>query len=103
IADDTRIQASLPAIQYAMAHGATVILASHLERPKWSPNLQFSLRPGSTRLAELLGRPVAFAEDCIGEPAKKTVDQVVKSGGGVILLENLRFHPEEEKNDAAFA
>src|SRR5437773_12313487 len=103
IADDTRIRASLATIEFAMAHGATVILASHLGRPKGKASPQLSLRPVANRLAELLGRPVAFADDCIGDAARKTVDKVVADGGGVVLLENLRFHPEEEKNDPAFA
>jgi phosphoglycerate kinase len=96
IGDDTRIKSSLPTIQYALAQGATVVLASHLGRPKGKPNPEMSLKPVADRLAELLGRPVAFATDCIGDPASSTK-------GDVVLLENLRFHPEEEKNDAAFA
>jgi phosphoglycerate kinase len=101
ITDDTRIRASLPTIQYALEKGATVVLASHLGRPKGKPNPEYSLRPVSARLAELLGRPVEFAEDSIGEPARRAIE---KAGpGGVVLLENLRFHAEEEKNDPAFA
>jgi phosphoglycerate kinase len=96
IGDDTRIKSSLPTIQYALGHGATVVLASHLGRPKGKVNPDMSLRPIGDRLAQLLGKPVAFATDCIGEQAS-----AVK--GDVVLLENLRFHPEEEKNDAAFA
>ena len=103
ISDDTRIRASLPTIRFAISHGATVILASHLGRPKGRPNPAYSLRPVATRLEELLGRPVAFADDCIGDVAKRTVDEVYRSGGGVVMLENLRFHPEEEQNDPAFA
>src|SRR5204862_3547920 len=67
------------------------------------PNPKYSLEPVSAKLKELLGRPVIFAEDCIGEPARAAVEQAVKASGGIILLENLRFHAEEEKNDPAFA
>ena len=96
IGDDTRIKSSLPTIQYALEQGATVVLASHLGRPKGKPNPEMSLRPVADRLAELLGTPVAFAADCVGDEARN-------AGGDVVLLENLRFHPEEEANDAAFA
>ena len=102
IGDDTRIRASLPTITYALEHGATVILASHLGRPKGKPNPEFSLRPVAARLSELLGRPVEFAEDCIGPPARTAIERAAK-GGKVVLLENLRFHAEEEKNDSGFA
>ena len=92
IGDDTRIRASLPTIQYALEHGArSVILASHLGRPKGKPNPEYSLKPVAKRLEELLGRPVTFVED------------YADAGDGVVLLENLRFHAEEEKNDAGFA
>jgi phosphoglycerate kinase len=102
ITDDTRIRASLPTIEYALGHGAaTVILASHLGRPKGKPSAEFSLRPVAAKLADLVGRPVQFAEDCIGEPAQKAIQQAGKNG--LVLLENLRFRPEEEKNDATFA
>jgi phosphoglycerate kinase len=102
ITDDTRIRASLPTINYAIEHGAaTVILCSHLGRPKGKPNPEYSLKPVAAALSKLLNRPVAFAEDCVGEPARRAVEQAgIK---GVVLLENLRFHPEEEKNDPEFA
>lgn len=96
IGDDTRIRASLPTIQYALAQGATVVLASHLGRPKGKVNPEMSLKPIADRLSALLGRPVVFATDCIGDAARSAT-------GDVVLLENLRFHPEEEKNDPAFA
>jgi len=102
ITDDTRIRASLPTIQYALEHGArTLILCSHLGRPKGKPSPEFSLKPVADRLAELLKRPVAFAPDSVGEAARKAVESA--PAGGVVLLENLRFHAEEEKNDSAFA
>jgi phosphoglycerate kinase len=104
IGDDTRIRASLPTIHYALDHGATVVLASHLGRPKGKPNPEMSLRPVADRLADLLGRPVLFATDCVGEEARRAVAQAHAAGGSkLVLLENLRFHPEEEKNDPAFA
>ena len=103
IGDVTRIEASLPTITYALAQGATVVLASHLGRPKGKPNPQMSLRPVAARLADMLGRPVTSTDDCVGSDAAQTVDRAHQAGGGVVLLENLRFHPEEEKNDPAFA
>jgi phosphoglycerate kinase len=103
IGDDTRIQASVPTIKYALEQGAVAVLASHLGRPKGKPNPQMSLRPVADALATLLGKPVTFADDCVGDAATQAVDRVRGGGSGVVLLENLRFHPEEEKNDAGFA
>jgi phosphoglycerate kinase len=99
ITSDKRIKASLPTIQYALEHGAGVILASHLGRPKGKPNAEMSLAPAAARLGQLLGRPVKFAPDCVGP----VVEAMLPKPGEVLLLENLRFHAEEEKNDPAFA
>ena len=102
ISDDTRIRASLPTITQLLDRGATVILASHLGRPKGKPNPEFSLKPVADRLSQLLGgRPVQFADDSVGPAAQSAI--AAAGPGGVVLLENLRFHAEEEKNDAAFA
>ena len=99
ITSDKRIKASLPTIKYALEQGAGLVLASHLGRPKGKPNPEMSLKPAAKRLAELLGRPVKMAPDCIGPE----VEAMKPAPGEVLLLENLRFHPEEEKNDAGFA
>ncbi|MCX6588551.1 MAG: phosphoglycerate kinase [Acidobacteria bacterium] len=99
ITSDKRIKASLPSIQYALAQGAALILASHLGRPKGTRNPEMSLRPVAVRLAELLGQPVAFASDCVGPE----VEAMKPAPGAVLLLENLRYHAAEEENDPEFA
>jgi phosphoglycerate kinase len=99
ITSDKRIRASLPTIQYALDHGAGVILASHLGRPKGKPNPEMSLAPCATRLSELLGKPVVMAPDCVG-PA---VASLKPAPSTILLLENLRFHKEEESNDPEFS
>ena len=101
ITDDSRIRASLPTIQYLVDHKAKVILCSHLGRPKGAPEAKFSLAPVAKRLAELIGKPVAITSDCIGPEAENAV-KALKSGD-MLLLENLRFHAEEEKNGPDFA
>ena len=99
ITSDKRIKASLPTIKYALEQGAGVILASHLGRPKGKPNPEMSLKPVAARLAELLGRPVKMAPDCVGPE----VEAMKPAPGEVLLLENLRYHAEEEQNDPKFA
>jgi phosphoglycerate kinase len=101
ITDDTRIRQTLPTLQYALERGARLILASHLGRPKGKPNPRMSLAPAAKRLGELLGRPVKFATDCVGPAAEQAARAL--GSGDVLLLENLRFHPQEETNDAAFS
>ncbi|MGH6628156.1 MAG: phosphoglycerate kinase [Burkholderiales bacterium] len=101
ITDDTRIQASMPSIKLAVNQGARLILSSHLGRPKGKPNPKMSLKPAAARLSELLEKPVAFAPDCIGTEVE-ALSKALKDGD-VLLLENLRFHPEEEKNDPEFS
>jgi phosphoglycerate kinase len=99
ITSDKRIRASLPTIQYAIEHCAAVILGSHLGRPKGKPNPEMSLAPVAARLRELLGKPVNIAPDCVGSE----VAAMKPKSGEVLLLENLRFHPEEEANDPEFS
>lgn len=101
VSDDTRIVAALPTIRHLTDNQAKVILMSHLGRPKGKVDPKYSLQPVATRLSELLGHPVAFASDCVGAKAEAAVAQM--SAGEVLLLENLRFHAEEEKNEAGFA
>ncbi len=101
ITDDTRIQESLPTIKYILENGGIPIIASHLGRPKGKFDPKQSLKPVAKRLSELLNREVKFAPDCVGPEVKKIVDGM--RPGNVLLLENLRFHPEEEKNDQNFA
>jgi phosphoglycerate kinase len=104
ITDDTRITAALPSIQFALDHESTVILASHLGRPKGKVAPEYSLKPVAAHLSQLLGREVVFAENCIGELARAAVARAEAPGGSrVVLLENLRFHAEEEKNEPNFA
>lgn len=101
VADDTRIRAALPTLQYLCEHGARVVLFSHLGRPDGKPAEKYSLKPVAERLGELLHAPCPFAPDCIGPPAEAAVQML--RPGGVLLLENVRFHAEEEANDEAFA
>ena len=99
--DDTRIVAALPTIQYLTEQGAAVILCSHLGRPKGGPDPKYSLKPAADHLATLLGKPVAFADDCVGSVAEEAAKAL--KPGEVLVLENTRFHPTEEKNDLELA
>jgi len=101
VADDTRIRAMLPTLRHCLEAGAAVVLASHLGRPKGRPDPQYSLAPVATRLGELLGQDVPLAPDCVGAVTEARVEAM--KPGEVVLMENLRFHPEEEANDAEFA
>jgi phosphoglycerate kinase len=101
ITDDTRIRASLPTLEYLIRGGARLALASHLGRPKKGPTPELSLKPVAARLGELLHRDVPMAPDCVGPQVRALAEGL--GDGGVLLLDNVRFHPEEEKNDPAFA
>ncbi len=101
VTDDTRIRAVLPTLTYALQEGASVVLASHLGRPRGKVDPAYSLRPVAARLQELLGKPVRLAADCVGADTEALAQALAP--GEVLLLENLRFHPEEEANDPAFA
>jgi len=101
VTDDTRIRETLPTLRLAIEKGGRLVLASHLGRPKGGPDQKYSLRPAAKKLEELLGKPVAFALDCVG-PGAEGQSKALRDGE-VLLLENVRFHPEEEKNDEAFS
>jgi phosphoglycerate kinase len=101
ISDDTRIRETLPTLSFLVERGASLILCAHLGRPKGQPNPKYSLRPVAKRLEELLKRPVQMAPDCVGPEVTKMAEGL--QPGGILLLENLRFHAEEEANDPAFA
>jgi phosphoglycerate kinase len=101
VTDDTRIRETLPTLELAASKGARIVLASHLGRPKGKPDPKYSLRPVAERLADLIGRRVDFADDCVGDEAEAKSKALVP--GGVLLLENVRYHPEEEANDENFS
>jgi phosphoglycerate kinase len=101
VMDDTRIRETLPTLKLAIEKGGRLVLASHLGRPKGGPDAKYSMKPAAKKLEELLGKPVAFASDCVGAEAEAK-SKALKDGD-VLVLENVRFHPEEEKNDEAFS
>jgi phosphoglycerate kinase len=101
VADDTRIRETLPTLKLAIEKGGRLVLASHLGRPKGGPDAKYSLKPVAKKLEELLGKPVSFADDCVGPDAE--AQSKALRDGDVLLLENVRFHAEEEKNDEAFS
>ena len=101
VSDDTRVRATIPTLKLAIERGGRLVLASHLGRPKGKPDPKYSLKPVAVRLQELLGKPVDFATDCVG--ANTEAKSKALKNGGVLLLENVRYHAEEEKNDPEFA
>src|ERR1700722_32681 len=101
VSDDTRIRETLPTLHLAIERGARLVLASHLGRPKGGPDPKFSLEPVADRLRALLGKPVVFAPDCVGADAEAKSRAL--ANGEVLLLENVRFHREEERNDPEFS
>jgi phosphoglycerate kinase len=101
VTDDTRIRETLPTLKLAIEKGGRLVLASHLGRPKGGPDAKYSLKPVAKKLEDLLGKPAAFAADCVGTDAEAK-SKALKDGD-ILLLENVRFHPEEEKNDEAFS
>jgi phosphoglycerate kinase len=101
VTDDTRIRETLPTLRYAIERGARLVLAAHLGRPKGKPDPRYTLKPVAAHLQELLGRPVAFAADCVGADAE--AQSKALTHGDVLLLENVRYHPEEEANDPEFS
>ena len=101
VTDDTRIRETLPTLQFAIEKGGRLVLASHLGRPKGGPDPKYSLRPAAKKLEDLLGKPVAFGSDCVG-PGVEGQSKALRDGE-VLVLENVRFHPEEEKNDENFS
>lgn len=101
VTDDTRIRETLPTLKLAIEKGGRLVLASHLGRPKGGPDPKYSLKPAAKKLEELLGKPVAFAADCVG-PEAEAKSKALKDGD-VLVLENVRFHPEEEKNGEEFS
>ena len=101
VGDATRLEEAIPTIRELTGAGGVLLLASHLGRPKGKPDPRTSLRPVAAKLAALLGQAVGFAEDCVGDEVEKVVREM--KSGEIVLLENLRFHPEEEKNEPGFA
>ncbi|MCX8012107.1 MAG: phosphoglycerate kinase, partial [Desulfobacterota bacterium] len=101
VTDDTRIRMVIPTINYALQKGARIILVSHLGRPKGKINPEYSLAPVAKHLTKVLGKEIVFVPDCVGTEVEKKVSQM--KPGDIVLLENVRFHPEEEKNDREFA